>query len=47
VPGAHLLDGDAHFTRFGLPQIPGTGVNGTFVVPEMIVGRFRTDRTWT
>ena len=33
-----LLDGDAHFHSVtGLVQILGGGVNGTFVVPEMIV----------
>jgi predicted alpha/beta superfamily hydrolase len=37
-PVLYLLDGDAHFHSVtGLVQILGTGVNGTFVVPEMIV----------
>lgn len=37
-PVLYLLDGDAHFHSVtGLLQILGTGVNGTFVVPEMIV----------
>lgn len=37
-PVLYLLDGDAHFQSVsGLIQILGTGVNGTFVVPEMIV----------
>ena len=37
-PVLYLLDGDAHFHSVtGLMQILGTGVNGTFVVPEMIV----------
>jgi predicted alpha/beta superfamily hydrolase len=37
-PVLYLLDGDAHFHSVsGLIQILGTGVNGTFVVPEMIV----------
>jgi hypothetical protein len=37
-PVLYLLDGDAHFHSVtGLAQILGTGVNGTFVVPEMIV----------
>lgn len=43
----YLLDGDAHFHSVtGLIQIVGTGVNGTFVVPEMIVVAIaNTDRT--
>jgi hypothetical protein len=37
-PVLYILDGDAHFHSVtGLIQIPGTGVNGTYVVPEMIV----------
>jgi predicted alpha/beta superfamily hydrolase len=37
-PVLYLLDGDAHFHSVtGLIQILGTGVNATFVVPEMIV----------
>lgn len=37
-PVLYLLDGDAHFHSVsGLLQILGTGVNGTFVIPEMIV----------
>ena len=37
-PVLYLLDGDAHFHSVsGLIQILGTGVNGTFVLPEMII----------
>ena len=37
-PVVYLLDGDAHFHSVtGLIQILGTGVNATFVLPEMIV----------
>jgi uncharacterized protein len=37
-PVLYLLDGDAHFHSVtGLLQILGTGINGTFAVPEMIV----------
>jgi len=37
-PVLYLLDGDAHFHSVtGLLQILGTGVNGTFAVPEMLV----------
>ena len=37
-PVLYLLDGDAHFHSVsGLVQILATGVNGTFVIPEMIV----------
>ena len=37
-PVLYLLDGDAHFHSVtGLLQILGTGVNGTFAIPEMIV----------
>jgi len=43
----YLLDGDAHFHSVsGLIQILGTGVNGTTIVPEMIVVAIpNTDRT--
>ncbi|MDB4877393.1 MAG: hypothetical protein JWM41_3839 [Gemmatimonadetes bacterium] len=46
-PVLYLLDGDAHFHSVtGLLQILGTGVNGTYVVPEMIVIAIpNTDRT--
>jgi len=46
-PVLYLLDGDAHFQSVtGLVQILGTGVNATFIVPEMIVvGIPNTDRT--
>lgn len=46
-PVLYLLDGDAHFHSVtGLLQILGTGVNGTFVLPEMIVVAIpNTDRT--
>jgi predicted alpha/beta superfamily hydrolase len=46
-PVLYLLDGDAHFHSVtGLIQILGTGVNGTFVIPEMIVVAIpNTDRT--
>ena len=46
-PVLYLLDGDAHFHSVtGLVQILGTGVNGTYVVPEMIVVAIpNTDRT--
>jgi predicted alpha/beta superfamily hydrolase len=46
-PVLYLLDGDAHFHSItGLLQILGTGVNGTFLVPEMIVVAIpNTDRT--
>src|SRR5678816_3387006 len=37
-PVLYLLDGDAHFHSVtGLLQILGTGINATFVLPEMIV----------
>jgi len=37
-PVLYLLDGDAHFHSVsGLVQILGTGVNGTYAIPEMIV----------
>lgn len=46
-PVLYLLDGDAHFQSVsGLAQILGTGVNGTYVIPEMIVVAIpNTDRT--
>jgi predicted alpha/beta superfamily hydrolase len=46
-PVLYLLDGDAHFHSVsGLIQILGTGVNGTYVIPEMIVVAIpNTDRT--
>lgn len=46
-PVLYLLDGDAHFQSVtGLLQILGTGVNGTFVLPEMMVVAIpNTDRT--
>jgi uncharacterized protein len=46
-PVLYLLDGDAHFHSVtGLLQILGTGVNGAYVVPEMIVIAIpNTDRT--
>jgi len=46
-PVLYLLDGDLHFHSVtGLLQILGTGVNGTFVLPEMIVVAIpNTDRT--
>jgi len=46
-PVLYLLDGDAHFHSVtGLIQILGTGVNGTYAVPEMIVVAIpNTDRT--
>jgi len=46
-PVLYLLDGDAHFHSVtGVVQFLGTGVNGTFVVPEMlVVGIPNTDRT--
>lgn len=37
-PVLYLLDGDAHFQSVaGLIQIQGSGVNGTYRIPEMIV----------
>lgn len=37
-PVLYLLDGDAHFPSVtGLIQFLSTGVNGTYVIPEMIV----------
>ena len=46
-PVLYLLDGDAHFHSVsGLIQILGTGVNGTWAIPEMIVVAIpNTDRT--
>jgi len=46
-PVLYLLDGDAHFHSVsGLVQILSSGINGTFVIPEMIViGIPNTDRT--
>jgi predicted alpha/beta superfamily hydrolase len=46
-PVLYLLDGDAHFHSVsGLVQILGTGVNGTYAIPEMIVVAIpNTDRT--
>ncbi len=46
-PVLYLLDGDAHFHSVsGLIQILGTGINGTTVLPEMIVVAIpNTDRT--
>jgi predicted alpha/beta superfamily hydrolase len=43
----YLLDGDAHFHSVtGLIQFLGTGINGNFVIPEMIVVAIsNTDRT--
>lgn len=46
-PVLYLLDGDAHFHSVsGLVHILATGVNGTYVIPEMIVVAIpNTDRT--
>jgi predicted alpha/beta superfamily hydrolase len=46
-PVLYLLDGDAHFHSVtGLLQFLGTGINGNFLVPEMIVVAIpNTDRT--
>ncbi len=46
-PVLYLLDGEAHFHSVsGLVQILSTGVNGAFVIPEMIVVAIpNTDRT--
>lgn len=46
-PVLYLLDGDAHFHSVtGLIQFLSTGINGTYVVPEMIVVAIpNTDRT--
>ena len=46
-PVLYLLDGDAHFNSVtGLVQILGAGINGTHVIPDMIVVAIpNTDRT--
>jgi uncharacterized protein len=46
-PVLYLLDGDSHFHSVtGLVQILGSGINGTYVVPEMIVVAIpNTDRS--
>ena len=46
-PVLYLLDGDGHFhSMTGLLQFLSTGMNGTYVVPEMIVVAIpNTDRT--
>ena len=46
-PVLYLLDGDAHFHSVtGLLQFLGTGINGVFLVPEMIVVAIpNTDRS--
>ena len=46
-PVLYLLDGDAHFHSLtGLLQYLGTGINGNYLVPEMIVIAIpNTDRT--
>src|SRR5882672_2859014 len=46
-PVLYLLDGDAHFHSVtGLIQFLGTGINGNYLVPEMIVIAIpNTDRT--
>ena len=46
-PVLYLLDGDAHFHSVtGLLQFLGTGINGNYVIPEMIVVAIpNTDRT--
>ncbi|HTS46074.1 MAG TPA: alpha/beta hydrolase-fold protein [Puia sp.] len=46
-PVLYLLDGDAHFTSVsGLVEILGSGINGTHVIPDMIVVAIpNTDRT--
>ena len=46
-PVLYLLDGDAHFHSVsGLVQSLGTGVNGTYAIPElMVVAIPNTDRT--
>jgi predicted alpha/beta superfamily hydrolase len=46
-PVLYLLDGDAHFHSVtGLLQFLGTGINGNYLVPEMIVVAIpNTDRT--
>lgn len=46
-PVLYLLDGNLHFHSVsGIVQILGTGVNGTFAIPEMLVVAIpNTDRT--
>lgn len=46
-PVLYLLDGDSHFHSVtGLLHVLGSGVNGTFAIPEMIVVAIpNTDRT--
>jgi predicted alpha/beta superfamily hydrolase len=46
-PVLYLLDGDGHFHSVtGLLQVLGSGINGTYAVPEMIVvAILNTDRT--
>ena len=46
-PVIYLLDGDAHFHSVSaLLQFLGTGINGNYVIPEMIVVAIpNTDRT--
>src|SRR5436190_7127305 len=46
-PVLYLLDGDAHFHSVtGLLQFLGTGINGNYLIPEMIVVAIpNTDRT--
>jgi predicted alpha/beta superfamily hydrolase len=46
-PVLYLLDGDAHFHSVtGLLQFLGTGINGNYLIPEMIVIAIpNTDRT--
>lgn len=46
-PVVYLLDGNLHFHSVsGIVQVLGTGVNGTFAIPEMIVVAIpNTDRT--
>jgi predicted alpha/beta superfamily hydrolase len=46
-PVLYLLDGDAHFSSVtGLVEILGSGINGTHVIPDMIVVAIpNTDRT--
>jgi uncharacterized protein len=46
-PVLYLLDGDAHFHSVsGLLQFLGTGINGNFLIPEMIIVAIpNTDRT--
>jgi len=46
-PVLYLLDGDAHFNSVtGLVEILGSGINGTHVIPDMIVVAIpNTDRT--